>query len=374
MKKTIATITCNNVYNHGATLQQYALLAYLENIKHNAYTIDYRPPYLSNHFKFGLVGNPRYSKNIFVKAIYLTLKFPGRLMALKRKNRFDNFEEKYLNKSSTIYYSNEDLKNNLPKADVYICGSDQIWNSFFQNGRDPVFYLDFVPDDKLKISYAASFAIDEIDENLKPFVKDKVSRINKVSVRESSGLRILEQLDIKNSVQVLDPVFLLPAELWQKTFVKEMKEDFIFIYDCDSNEEIKKTAIRIAKENKYKIFTVDKNIKYADRNFYYEDPAVFLSLIYNAKLILANSFHALSFSLIFNKKFLIFNRFEKINTRMRDLMVSLEVEDQLVEVFDKGINDIEVDYSVVNSKLDIFREKSKKFLKNALDIKYKGGI
>ncbi|MCB0749071.1 MAG: polysaccharide pyruvyl transferase family protein, partial [Ignavibacteriae bacterium] len=60
----IKTITCHEVYNHGATLQEYALLKYLEDKGHTAEAIHYKPPYLSNHFNLWSVSNPFFKKNI----------------------------------------------------------------------------------------------------------------------------------------------------------------------------------------------------------------------------------------------------------------------------------------------------------------------
>ena len=187
----IKTITCHEVYNHGASLQEYALLKYLENLGHEVETISYKPPYLSNHFKLWIVSSPKWGKNFFLRTLYLGIKLPKKLYNLTRKKNFDLFSKEWIPSTVDRYTSNEELKNNIPEADVYICGSDQIWNSFFQNGKDPAFYLDFVPDEKLKLSYAASFAIDELEEDIKDFVKKKVTRLDFISVRETSGVKIL---------------------------------------------------------------------------------------------------------------------------------------------------------------------------------------
>ena len=131
-------------------------------------------------------------RNFLIKLAYLLYKLPKRLINLKRKQNFDKFSLKHIRSTAKLYNSNDELKLDIPKADVYICGSDQIWNSFFKNGWDPAFYLDFVPQNKLKLSYAASFAIDTLSDDIKDFVKEKVSRLDYVSVRESSGKKILE--------------------------------------------------------------------------------------------------------------------------------------------------------------------------------------
>lgn len=360
----IKTITCHEVYNAGASLQEFALLHYLTTLGHQSETIHYKPYYLSNHFNNWKVGNPKFNYPI-IKQLYILARMPFRLRELNKKKNFDAFHRKYISAGSVLYKSNEDLKNNLPDADAYICGSDQIWNTYFQNGKDSAFYLDFVPDHKRKISYAASFATETVPEHLKEFIASKVARIDFVSVREISGLSILDDLGISNAVQVLDPVFLLEPDYWKNTFVKHIDEDYIFVYDFDSNEKIKDFVINYAKKHSCKIFTVNKNVKYADRNFYDCGPEMFLSLIYNSRLNISNSFHAVAFSIIFEKQFYVFNRKEKINTRMRDLLQILGLNEQLIQ--DTLTTKKNIAYSSITKQLKYEIERSKDFLKNALN-------
>ncbi|KAA5825589.1 polysaccharide pyruvyl transferase family protein [Algibacter amylolyticus] len=364
----IKTITCHEVYNHGASLQEYALLTFLENQGHETETIHYKPDYLSEHFNFWRISNPRYKKNIILKSIYLILKFPFRYKMLKRKRSFDAFSAKYIRSTEKLYKSNDDLKLDLPEADAYICGSDQIWNSFFPNGKDPSFYLDFVPDNKLKISYAASFAIDKLEDDIKNFVKEKVSRLNYVSVRESSGKTILSDLDISDVTHVLDPVFLLEESKWSTLCLAPIiKEDYIFVYDFDSNPIIKSFVIKQKEKHNYKVVSVNSNVKYADYNFYLDGPSTFLTLLSNAKFVVSNSFHAVAFSCIFKKQFTVFNRSEKINTRMRDFVSLLEIEQVLIT----SKSDIEnysyiIDYNAFDKRLTTLIKKSKDYLIMAL--------
>lgn len=46
--------------------------------------IDYKPEYLSKHYRLDIVGNPKYDKP-FLKQAYLLAKLPGRLQLLPRK-------------------------------------------------------------------------------------------------------------------------------------------------------------------------------------------------------------------------------------------------------------------------------------------------
>ena len=94
----ICTITCHDVYNVGASLQAYALQTYLKLLGHDVKIIDYKPDYLSKHYRLDIVGNPKYDKP-FLKQAYLLAKLPGRLHMLPRKKAFDSFTAKYLDLS-----------------------------------------------------------------------------------------------------------------------------------------------------------------------------------------------------------------------------------------------------------------------------------
>lgn len=367
----IKTITCHEVYNYGASLQEYALLRYLKDLGHDAETIHYKPDYLSNHFNLWRISNEKYEKNIILKSIYLALKLPERLISLKRKRSFDAFSASFIPSTKKLYRTNEELKKNVPEADAYICGSDQIWNSFFQNGKDPSFYLDFAPNDKLKLSYAASFAIDKLEDNIKGFVKEKVSRLDHVAVRESSGKNILIDLGFDQVTQVLDPVFLVEKEKWsQLSDGTSEKNKYIFIYDFDSNPLIKKFATRLKHKYGWDLISVNQNIDYADQNYFFEGPQKFLSLVENAEFVISNSFHAVAYSIIFQKKFVVFNRTYKINTRMRDLLGSID-QSELLMIDEETVNNFDlnaIDYSKSVEKLKVLVERSKNYLGKALQV------
>lgn len=198
----IRTITCHNVYNHGASLQAYALAIYLQDIGNEVEIIDYRPLYLC-HYRLTGVSNPRFDKPILREA-YQIAKFPGRLyerFTSQRKKAFDRFTAEYLPVTRNTFVNVAALQANPPEADLYIAGSDQIWNPLFQNGKDPAFYLDFIPDGKRGISYAASFAVEYLEKQDINRMKPQLKRLAAVSVRERSGVRILSEMGIE-AVQI----------------------------------------------------------------------------------------------------------------------------------------------------------------------------
>jgi UDP-N-acetylglucosamine transferase subunit ALG13 len=369
----ICTITCHDVYNHGASLQAYALMTYLKQCGHDVEIIDYKPVYLSNHYNLLSIDNPKWEKNVVTKLIYLTLKIPVKIPSLKRKKAFDQFTSKYLKLTKSRYRSNEELKKDLPHADAYLCGSDQIWNSLHQNGKDPAFYLDFVPAEKIKASYAASFATDKIQNKMFPFVKKRIEQLDGIGVREKSGVEILNRLDIKNAVTVVDPALLLNKEDWNIIGKERFNENYILIYDFDNSDLIRKMALEIANKKGYKIYTINPGkINYAERYFKFVGPETFISLIRDASFVISNSFHAVVFSIIYQKEFVIVSRTESINTRMRDFLDDLKLNKRFVNE-DYNLDEIlkRVNYSesvkILNEKISF----SKKYLYETLHSKAK---
>ena len=131
----ICTITCQNADNHGARLQCFALAYWLKKEGHEVEVIDYQPYYMRGPKLW-------YVPNSFKELVKLFVRLPERLCSVKRHKVFSEFSKKYI-PLTKIYYSIDELRNNPPKADMYLAGSDQIWNPTFRNGTDPAYYLDF---------------------------------------------------------------------------------------------------------------------------------------------------------------------------------------------------------------------------------------
>lgn len=364
----IKTITCHDVYNVGASLQAYALVTYLKSLGHDAEIIDYKPDYLSHHYRLWGGASPKFDKPL-VREMYSLAKLPGRLKAKgsKRKKEYDSFKENYLPVTAQRYTSNEELKSNPPQADVFFAGSDQIWNTKFPNGKDPAFFLDFVPDSAVRASYAASFAVNDIGDEWKSIVKERLEKLDFIAVREKSGVKIIENLGIDWSIQVSDPVFLLSRDQWEQIAVKpDLEEPYILVYDFDGNSMMEQMAKKIAAEENCRIYSV-LACNYADRCFDQEGPLTFLGLIRGAQCILSNSFHATAFSVIFQKDFYVFMRHEGINTRMQDLMKDLGLSSRLVsgERVDELVVS-SIDYQRVEEKRESMAAYSKKYIDEVL--------
>ena len=358
----VSIITCHNVYNAGASLQAYALVTYLNNLGYEAKIIDYTPNYLSRYRLLGITSK-RYDKPA-LRELYQIVKFPGRLKKRlsPQKRAYDHFTREL--PLTGNYHSYSELLSDPPLADVYIAGSDQIWNTLFSNGKDPAFYLDFVPAGKIRASYAASFATEDITEEWKPQIRKWLQHFDAISVRESSGLRIINNLGIPGAVQVCDPVFLLSCTQWEELEDPLLLEEpYLLVYDFDSNLKIKEFCTEASCKYGWKIYSILKN-DYCDRCFHQNGPTAFLTLLRNAAFVVSNSFHAMAFSLMFQKQFVVFRRNERINTRMEDLLELLSLK----HVLDPECFPPEpIDYDVINPALIRFVDFSKTYISSVME-------
>ena len=358
----ICTITCHDVYNVGASLQAYALQTYLKSLGHDVKIIDYKPDYLSKHYRMDIVGNPKYDKP-FLKQAYLLAKLPGRLRILPRKKAFDRFTAKHLDLTKR-YTSNKELKKEPPEADVYFAGSDQIWNPLFPNGKDPAFYLDFVQQG-IRASYAASFAAAAFPPELREATAQHLARFDHISVREQSGLSVLNTLGIVHASVVLDPVFLLARAQWEAMAEQPEKCEgpYLLVYDFDNSASVRKLAEKLAAVYGWKIYSIF-DLPYAARCFPLCGPEAFLGLIRGASFVLSNSFHATAFSVIFEKEFAVVERTENINTRMRDLTALLGLSDHMAAQNEDL--PLRTDWPEVNRRLAAEIERSKAYIDTVL--------
>lgn len=371
----IKTITTWADYNYGASLQAYALTTYLKTQGHDVEMINYLPSYQTRMYDYMWV-NPesKVSKYMVTRWIYRVAKFAQRMTTLGRKKVFDEFNFKKLPLTSECYHSFEDLKKNPPKADLFIVGSDQVWNVLYDAGKDPSFYLEFVNEGK-KASYAASFSFLDIDDDNRKRIAKSLSTFDGVAVREYQGCKLLQTMGI-DGIWVLDPVFLLSVEEWNNFVNREsydyaelLKEPYLLIYDFEGNEDIKAFAIEYAKRNDLKIYAItDKYpLRYADKNFKTAGPVDFVRLIANSKAFISNSFHGTAFSVIFHKPVFVFNRHRhKVNSRMESLLTAFDLKDCLLDSEEKKIVaiDKQFDWKTVDKNKEELFKKSIEYLRS----------
>lgn len=373
----IKTITCHHVYNYGASLQAYALQHYLETLGHEVEIIDFNPWFHCDRYNpFWMPKNAigRAAQIIKILPFMRYIWYPykaykgGMFKTWGRKAAFDKFEKEYYHLTPIKYYSSEQLQKKPPRADIYVAGSDQIWNTFSENGKEPGYYLDFGKESIKRISYAASLATSTIKEEYKVFIKEKLARFNAISVRESTGAKLLADLGIDNISVVLDPVFLLDKSEWQQLSLKGnlyglSYESYVLVYDFLGNDENMISFVKAyAKEKSLKIVSINdfSERDYADININNAGPLEFLALINNAACVVASSFHATAFSVILEKEFYTFNlKGYNNSSRMLDLLSSIGLQERMNS---KVLINHPIDWRKKTSNLLLRLKQSKDFI------------
>ena len=210
--------------NYGSILQCYALQKYLRDAGYDAYLIRYDA-------RKDETKNPNWTRLLKILNPVKLLRFlfyqKSRIIyILKKKNNprnFDYFRNKYINQSEKTYYSYNELVNNPPEADVYIVGSDQMWN--FNNlplgkikDKFLACFLSFGDADVKRISYAVSFGNEKLNDDFVQEISLQLKKFDYISVREKSGIDICKQCGIHNAKWVPDPTMLLDADVYRTLY------------------------------------------------------------------------------------------------------------------------------------------------------------
>lgn len=367
MKVSIITILDN--VNFGTYLQALATGLTVESLGYEAEIVHYIRP----------VMTPKgHSKAVF--------KERGFLRWLKHRNDIDkildlrNNNYNYLREFLSItkeYFSFEELCLTPPIADIYMTGSDQVWNSFYNRGLDRSFYLDFVSSEKKRVAYAASIGMDDFPESDKAEIKNLLKKYSTITVREGKAKELLKTLDVESEV-VLDPTLLLDFNQWSAIAEKhriDINEKYLLIYSVERKEQdrlVEKYAMEIAKKNGLKIYQVSyggtvKRLACADKFIGRATPNLFLNLMKNASYAVVSSFHGTAFAINFNKPFLTIAA-NKFNSRVQNLLGITHLENRLVSENTFSINTLEeINYDEVNELLAIKRLSSLECLRKMLN-------
>ncbi len=368
-KKKVELITLQRVPNYGSVLQAYATQKTLEKLGYEVEIINYFPERMSIKAMLRRIKNKnnKLKKSLLLRTIARIIILPSYLI------RFSSFKKFYknLNMTKYEYHSNEELKENIPTADIYCTGSDQVWNAEWNEGIDKALFLDFVPTNKRKIAYAASFGKPQLSAEEIDLTKDYLQKYNKISLREKSGVEICEKLNIKNTTNVVDPTLLLIGKEWRKISSNKYKNrKYILVYNLNRNKKIDKYAENLSKVKGFPILY----LSYQLHEFYKKgkmicNPIVedFISLIDNAEFVISDSFHATAFSLNLNKQFIIVYP-EKYSTRLQNILELLDLEDRVAkDENDLSVIEKRINYEKTSKELDKIRNKSFEWLKKSLE-------
>lgn len=311
----LGIITFHQALNYGAILQTYALQHFLTEHFPEAevQVVDYRCPKLSGVYT--LKGQPGLSP---FKKVIKTGHF------FLKKAQFNRFIRSYITVSPKTYRP-ETVAEANDAFDIFLAGSDQIWNPTLTDG-DTNYLLEFAGEEK-RYSYAASIGLAELPQDKKACYRGLLGTFQGLSVREKTAKSILEDLDPGWNVSVHpDPVLLLEQVHWDKVCqkAKHHTKDYVFVFAVEYSEKLIRDAAEFAEKKGLDAIYIGPHREKVPAPVRYL-PIVslpgLLSFFRDARYVMVNSFHGTVFSLVFHKDFYVsLNHRDGRNSRIENLL------------------------------------------------------
>lgn len=365
--QNVALITLHRSANYGSVLQALATQVVLERMGYDVAVVDYYAP--RNSVPEMLRGL-RHKKPLFEKNPLALLAARAILLPsyLKRRRTFDRFITLNLRLSGRTYRSNEELAQDPPKADLYVTGSDQVWNSEWNGGIDEALFLAFTQEGAPRISFSASFGKAGLDDGEAGRTRELLARYGGITVREDTGVEIVRGLGL-DATQVLDPTLFMTPEDWRPWVSgRRPRGEYILMYNINHNAPLDRFVQRLARKTGLPVYYISYQLHDCFKRgrmrccVPVED---FLSLIAGARYVVCDSFHCAAFSVNFNREFAIVPP-ERFGTRLESFMRVVGLEDRIVGEEDIGIFDRPIDWGSANARLDAERARSLDAVKSAI--------
>ena len=364
MKIGILTFYCSD--NYGAMLQAYGLKNFVKKFNTDVEIVPYAPFYLVGRHWFIPYYPFKSKKERFIwtlTGIKHNLQMKGDF--IRQKSNMNRFRKQYLIEDKRRIRSIKGLET--LDFDVYIVGSDQIWNPEITFGLRKAYFGAFNNSCKHKvISYAASMGGSKLSQTYDAEMRNLLQFIDSISVREKSAVAYIQSLCNKEVSVTADPVFLLNSDQWEKIEVRPKISRYILVYDTERNSKLNLFVKNLSKKKKLKVVEIKLRKAHDDPDFYIDasaGPAEFLGYIHHAEYVVTNSFHATAFSIIFHKSFLVFGH-SNYNARLENVLLQCGLDNRIISV--KNNIDESIDWECVEQKKEKMIQSSKEFLRKNL--------
>ncbi len=342
MGTKIGILTFHEADNYGATLQAYALYKVVRECS-DAEIINYHCDFILKQIKE--IGDMSLSKKIIAKTFKLV-----------KHRAFKNFTKKNIKLSKE--YTKETVGTINGNYKLIFVGSDQVWNIECTDS-DSTYFMDFIEDDTLLCSYAASFGA-------APYPGEEYSRylgkFHTISLRESKYIDELKKTNSNIRIDI-DPTMLLTPDVW-KEFIKKppIRNKYVFAYFVGEPVELLDKIKEYSKNKGLKIISNKTSPEF----FLRCNPSDFLNWIYFAEHVFTNSFHGTVFSILFQKNFTVECKTKGgFNNRAYSLLEKLGLQELLIE---NQNNDLTLDWLKVNRELDSMRCNSRKYISEIIEM------
>lgn len=358
----------HKVVNFGSALQACALLKKVRDLGYEAELIDYKYPNAIHK-----VGQNKY-REAFKQIVHFLLSAIVGFPTIRQVNRYKLFWKENFYLSSRRYMTSQELEDAPPIYDVYMTGSDQVWNANFTKS-DSSFLLAFAPKTAKRVSYASSFALNTIPLQYEDLFRVNLPNYSYISVREESGVQLANKYGKVKAEWVCDPTLLLTKEEWAKIAKggkAYTKQPYILVfllaYSFDPFPEVDFIVNKVQKELGLHVIYLDagKRDYFKPNSHVVKDagPKEFINLFLNADYIITSSFHGTAFSINFRKPFISIVERKNPDSRIMSLLKKNGMED-------RGVNFDSKDFTILPAPLDYtsfeaFREASLMCLTNSL--------
>lgn len=368
MRIGIVTLAHNND-NFGGTLQAVALLRVLEDWGHNPFLCNVGPASIwSRRWRF---NHPL-----------------RRVQEWRRYRAFMPFWRAHFRLDPQGRHPFADYVKAPTAAEVYLCGSDQVWAPYHLGvrsapGERDFFLLNFGDPTARRVAYAASLGGEDFPAEGLPEIRAALARLDAVGVREESAVATVAAAGRSDAQWVCDPVMLAEPTLWQQ--VARAGEDeaarlgpvaFCPFYKWPTAFP-RERAFRLLTETlgcRVRIpFAMDGGL----RGFWRScavSPAGWLAALQQAPFVVTNSFHATLFAILFHRPFAVLEAsgaHQAMNARFRALATRLGIAQRLVPAAtdDAAFRELvqtPIDWAAIDARVAAWRSESRHFLCAAL--------
>lgn len=363
MKYKSLILTINDYGNYGNRLQNYALNSILK--KYGTVTTIYS----------SIDNNPQDRDLIYqikeaIKLLYSHFSSSERALRYRKNHKAYKMSAKYVPDNSFSFSEKHGLVSKKTDCfDALVIGSDQVWNYKWLTKQGIGLRLgSFVSDEHPIVSYAASFGVSEVEDDVKPIFQEYLPRLKAISVREDCGVELIKEMTGLDSTVVLDPTLMLASDKWleiTENFVSN-GDKYVLTYFLGRPSDGQEQNIQAyAKAHGCR---VRRMLDLRDKETYVAGPQDFVELFSKAQYVFTDSYHACCFSILFHKQFTVFNRAgmtgkSSMNSRMETLFRLFDLDSVMM---DSGLAP-EIDYEKVDQLLEQHRKESRDWLDKAME-------
>ena len=377
--------------NFGSVLQTFATSYILKKMGQHPVLIDYQYP--TEYHRKNAMGREakryvapllkRIWKNIFKCSYRLLHGMPVGQKAYQKwaaeisSKKFIEFQNQI--EKTPVSYDKDSILKNPPVFDMYMTGSDQTWNPRYY-ANDYSFLLNFAPDNKPKVAYAASYGTSEFYPQYADDYSKYLKRYKAISTRESTGVRMTKELAGIEAVHCCDPTLLLTKEDWMHFAAKDnpIKGKYVLVYIQAyainpypyADDLIRRVKKLIGAEHVIVLSSEVYEFAKGFKAMIGAGPREFLRLFADASFVVCCSFHSVAFSINFRKPFYaIAGSVPTKDNRQSDILEVLGLNSRVKTVGDKlpeTVEELSLDYSLYEERIQTLRSQSFDYLNKIL--------